>query len=60
MGFPEEPLLLAQNGCLVRFDDQRGRIAGQVEVGRVFVDGKGLGQGISPPSQLSLNFFLIL
>jgi ribonuclease J len=40
---PEERLLLAQNGCQVRFDDQGGRISGQVEVGRVFVDGKGVG-----------------
>jgi len=43
VGLPEEGLLLAQNGCQVRFDDQGGRIAGQVEVGRVFVDGKGVG-----------------
>jgi len=40
---PEERLLLAQNGCQVRFDDQGGRISSQVEVGRVFVDGKGVG-----------------
>ncbi len=43
VGIPEERLLLAQNGFQVRFDEQGGRISGQVEVGRVFVDGKGVG-----------------
>jgi ribonuclease J len=43
VGIPEERLLLAQDGLQVRFDSQGGRINGQVEVGRVFVDGKGVG-----------------
>lgn len=43
MGISEERLLLAKNGDQVRFDANQGRIAGQVEVGRVFVDGKGVG-----------------
>jgi ribonuclease J len=43
VGIPEERLLLAQDGWQVRFDSQGGRINGQVEVGRVFVDGKGVG-----------------
>jgi ribonuclease J len=43
MGLTEEHILLAQNGDQVRFDGQGGRIHGQVEVGRVFVDGKGVG-----------------
>ena len=43
MGLGEDGLLLAQNGDQVRFDDEGGRINGQVEVGRVFVDGKGVG-----------------
>jgi ribonuclease J len=43
VGIPQENLLLAQNGHQVRFDSQGGRISGQVEVGRVFVDGKGVG-----------------
>jgi len=43
VGIPEERLLLAQDGRQVRFDSQGGRINGQVEVGRVFVDGKGVG-----------------
>ncbi|MDI6854560.1 MAG: ribonuclease J [Deltaproteobacteria bacterium] len=43
LGINEDRLLLAKNGDQVRFDDNGGRIAGQVEVGRVFVDGKGVG-----------------
>jgi ribonuclease J len=43
VGIPPERVLLAQNGCQIRFDDQGARIVGQVEVGRVFVDGKGVG-----------------
>jgi ribonuclease J len=43
VGIPEDRLLLAQNGQQIRFDSQGARLAGQVEVGRVFVDGKGVG-----------------
>ncbi|MBM4293771.1 MAG: ribonuclease J [Deltaproteobacteria bacterium] len=43
VGIPEDCLLLAQNGRQFRFDAQGARIHGQVEVGRVFVDGKGVG-----------------
>jgi ribonuclease J len=43
VGIPEERLLLATDGAQIRFDSQGGRIAGRVEVGRVFVDGKGVG-----------------
>jgi ribonuclease J len=43
MGIGEERLLMAQNGHQIRFDREGGRITGQVEVGRVFVDGKGVG-----------------
>jgi len=43
VGLPPERILLAQDGHQVRFDSQGGRIEGQVEVGRVFVDGKGVG-----------------
>ncbi|MDP3181490.1 MAG: ribonuclease J [Desulfobaccales bacterium] len=43
VGIPEERLLLAQNGCQVRFDEQGARFKEPVEVGRVFVDGKGVG-----------------
>ena len=44
VGIPEERLLLAQDGCQIRFDAQGARIQeDRVEVGRVFVDGKGVG-----------------
>jgi ribonuclease J len=43
VGIPEDRLLLAQNSHQIRFDTQGARIHGQVEVGRVFVDGKGVG-----------------
>ena len=43
MGIPEERLLLTENGMQVRFDSEGGRVQGRVEVGRVFVDGKGVG-----------------
>lgn len=43
MGLGEESLILAQNGDQVRFDREGGRILGRVEAGRVFVDGKGVG-----------------
>jgi ribonuclease J len=43
IGIPEENLILAENGQVIRFDRQGGRIVDQVEVGRVFVDGKGVG-----------------
>jgi len=43
LGMPEEGLLLAKNGDRVRFDAQGGRFADRIGVGRVFVDGKGVG-----------------
>lgn len=43
IGIPKGNLILAENGQVIRFDRQGGRIADQVEVGRVFVDGKGVG-----------------
>jgi ribonuclease J len=43
IGLPKENLILAENGQVIRFDRQGGRIVDQVEVGRVFVDGKGVG-----------------
>jgi ribonuclease J len=43
VGIPEERLLLATDGHQIRFDSQGGRIHDRVEVGRVFVDGKGVG-----------------
>jgi len=43
MGLPPDRLVLAENGDVVEFDDQGRRVAEKVEVGRVFVDGKGVG-----------------
>jgi ribonuclease J len=43
MGLPPEQVLLAQDGHQVRFDREGGHLLGPVEVGRVFVDGKGVG-----------------
>jgi ribonuclease J len=44
VGIPEERLLLALDGSQIRFDAQGARLhENQVEVGRVFVDGKGVG-----------------
>jgi ribonuclease J len=43
LGLPESQVLLATDGDQVRFDADGGRLADRVEVGRVFVDGKGVG-----------------
>jgi ribonuclease J len=43
IGIPRENLILAENGQVIRFDETGGRIVDQVEVGRIFVDGKGVG-----------------
>jgi ribonuclease J len=47
VGLPEENILLAEDGDVIKFFEQDGdvvgRLGGQVEVGRVFVDGKGVG-----------------
>lgn len=43
LGLPETQVLLATDGDQVRFDADGGRVQGKVEVGRVFVDGKGVG-----------------
>ncbi len=43
VGLPPENIILAQNGDQVRFDSEGAKIHDKVEVGRVFVDGKGVG-----------------
>jgi ribonuclease J len=43
LDLPETEVLLATDGDQVRFDPQGGRLMDRVEVGRVFVDGKGVG-----------------
>ena len=43
VGIPEERVLLAGNGDQVRFDSRGASLQGRVDTGRVFVDGKGVG-----------------
>jgi ribonuclease J len=43
VGIPPERCILAVNGNVVVFAEGRGEITGEVESGRVFVDGKGIG-----------------
>ena len=43
LGVPKERCILAVNGDMVAFSDGEGCILGRVPVGRVFVDGKGVG-----------------
>jgi ribonuclease J len=43
LGLPDSQVLLATDGDQVRFDADGGRLENRVEVGRVFVDGKGVG-----------------
>jgi ribonuclease J len=41
---PDSTVLLAENGDLLRFDEQGGRIAGKVPAGRVLIDGTRTGE----------------
>ncbi|MGD9043478.1 MAG: ribonuclease J [Desulfobacterales bacterium] len=43
VGIPEENILLADNGQIIEFDKNGGRINGRIPTGRVLVDGKGVG-----------------
>ena len=43
VGIPEENILLAENGQIIEFDKNGGRINGRVPTGRVLIDGKGVG-----------------
>ena len=43
VGIPGERVLLAENGQTIGFDADGGRILGQVDTGRVLIDGKGVG-----------------
>jgi ribonuclease J len=43
IGLAPEKIILAENGQVVRFNASEGWLADQVEVGRVFVDGRGVG-----------------
>jgi len=42
-GIPKEKIILAENGDIIEFDENGGRIAGNVETSRVLIDGKGIG-----------------
>jgi ribonuclease J len=43
VGMAEDKLLLAEDGDIIVLSNGRGKIAGRVEVGKVFVDGKSVG-----------------
>ena len=43
VGIQAENILLAENGQIIDFDKNGGRINGRVSTGRVLVDGKGVG-----------------
>ena len=43
VGIPDERVLLAENGHVVVFDENGGRLDGAVQSGRVLVHGKGVG-----------------
>jgi ribonuclease J len=43
VGIPTENILLAENGQILEFDKNGGRLNGRVPTGRVLIDGKGVG-----------------
>ncbi|MFH2058291.1 MAG: ribonuclease J [Pseudomonadota bacterium] len=43
MGMPRKNVLVVEDGKVVVFDQDGGRIDGSVQTGRIFVDGKGIG-----------------
>jgi ribonuclease J len=43
LGIPREKVLLAENGQIIEFDKNGGRLNGSVATGRVLIDGKGVG-----------------
>ena len=43
MGIRKENILLAENGQIIEFDKSGGKVHGTVSTGRVFIDGKGIG-----------------
>ena len=42
-GIPKENILLAENGHVIEFSHNSGRISDRVTTGRVMIDGKGIG-----------------
>jgi ribonuclease J len=43
VGIEEQKILLAENGQIIEFDKNGGRLNGHVTTGRVLIDGKGVG-----------------
>ncbi|MBU0991629.1 MAG: ribonuclease J [Proteobacteria bacterium] len=43
VGIPRQNILFAENGRIIGFDEQGGRLLGTVPTGRILVDGKGIG-----------------
>ena len=43
MGMDEDHVLIARDGDVIAFDEGTGEISGTVPTGRIFVDGKGVG-----------------
>jgi ribonuclease J len=43
VGIPADRVLLAENGQIIEFDEHGGRINGKISVGRILIDGKGIG-----------------
>jgi len=43
LGMPRENVMVAEDGKVITFDKDGGRIEGQVRTGRILVDGKGIG-----------------
>ena len=43
IGIAPDKILLAENGQIVEFDRNGGRVHGQINTGRILVDGKGIG-----------------
>jgi len=43
MGMPRENVIVAEDGKVIAFDKNGGRLDGRVHTGRILVDGKGIG-----------------
>jgi len=43
LGLPRENVIVAEDGKVIAFDSDGGRIEGNVRTGRILVDGKGIG-----------------
>lgn len=43
LGIPQDRTIVAHNGDVIEFDPEGGHVIGKTHVGRVFIDGKGVG-----------------